>query len=126
MTQSRAKVTTESLYKLVYGLSIGDKSGDPLVTRFVTNRTMAYFSGEQIFLQGISRTLFGGARRNLAVLWVWPMNTYSPNLVNFFSGGQKFDSGYIALFVEAQRNLAALGVWPIVTYSRNFVNFGPG
>jgi len=39
----------------VYGLSIGDKSGD-------LGRTLAYFYGEQNF----SLTLFVGAQRNLA------------------------------------------------------------
>jgi len=51
----------ETLYRL-YGLSIGDKSGNLRVNFCLL------FSGSKIFLQRISRTLFVGARRNLAVL----------------------------------------------------------
>jgi len=61
--RSRTKLTTECLQKLVYGLSIGDKMN--LVT---IAWTTAYFSREQNFSQRISRTLFVGARRNLAAL----------------------------------------------------------
>jgi len=39
--RSRAKLTREYLEKLVYDLSIGDKSGDSV------NFTLTYFSGEQ-------------------------------------------------------------------------------
>jgi len=45
------------------------------------------FSGSKIFPQGIYRTLFVGAQRNLAALSVWLIKSaYSPNFVNFDSG----------------------------------------
>ena len=52
MKQSTAEVTTACLQKLVYGLSIGDKSGD-------LAWTLAHFSGSNIFhkYNGISHTL---------------------------------------------------------------------
>jgi len=78
---SRAKVTTQCPQKLVYGLSIGDKSGD-------LGWTLTYFyGGAKFFPQRISRTLFVGARRNLATLGVWTIETYSPNFVNFANFG---------------------------------------
>ena len=67
--------------KIVYGLSIGDKSGD-------LASTFSYFSGEQNFFatdRDISHTFFG-ARQNLAALGGWPIETYSPNFVNFSAG----------------------------------------
>jgi len=65
-----------------------------------TTYRLMTFPVSKIFAQGISRILFVGARQNLAVLGVRPMDTYSysPNLVNFgllFRGGD-FDSGYLA------------------------------
>jgi len=47
----------------MYGLSIGDKSGD-------LASTLTYFSGEQIFSQRISRTRFVKTQRNLAAIGV--------------------------------------------------------
>jgi len=85
------------------------------------------FSRSAIFSLGISRSLFVWALRNLAVLGIWPIDSYTPNLVNFglfFQGVGNFwqpISG--TLFVRAQRNLATFGFWPVETYSRNFVNF---
>ena len=38
---------------------------------------------EHRFSTGISGTLLVAAQRNLAALGVWPVDTYSPNLVNF-------------------------------------------
>jgi len=74
--QSRAKVTqsvyrnTSTAYRLVTNLKIW---GELWPT----------FPGSTIFPQRISHTLFVGARRNLAVLGVWSIETYSPNFVNF-------------------------------------------
>jgi len=48
--------------------------------------TLVQFSGSTSFRQQIFRTLFVGVRQNLAVLWVWPTDTYSPNFVNFGPG----------------------------------------
>jgi len=50
--------------------------------------TLVHFSGSINFRQRMFRTLVVGARarRNLAVLGVWPISTYSPNLMNFGSG----------------------------------------
>jgi len=59
----------------MYGLSIGDKSGD-------LGWTLAYFPGAT-YSTTVSRTLFVGARRNLAALGDWSIETYSPNFVNF-------------------------------------------
>jgi len=70
----------QCLYKLVYGLSIGDKVHQ---SPMVIGELWSTFPGSKIFPQQISCTLFVGAQRNLAVLGVWPIETYSPNLVNF-------------------------------------------
>jgi len=45
---------------------------------------LAYFSVSKFFYQGISRSLFVGAQRNLAA--VWPIETHSENFVNFGPG----------------------------------------
>jgi len=54
--QSRAKVTTECLCKLVYGLSVGDKSGD-------LGCTLAYFFWEHFFARDISHTFCRSATK---------------------------------------------------------------
>ena len=46
---------------------------------------------EQHFPQRISRTFLVGARRNLATLGVWPIETYSPNFMNFDPGITWYD-----------------------------------
>ena len=44
---------------------------------------------EQNFPQRISRTLFVRERRNLATFGIWPIETYSPNFVNFGPGSAR-------------------------------------
>jgi len=44
------------------------------------------FWGANFFSQRIVRTLFVEEERNLAALGVWPIDTYSPNFVNFGPG----------------------------------------
>jgi len=58
----------QSVYRNLRRLSIGNKSGDRLISGVLFR--------EQIISQRISRTLFGGAQRNLAALGVWPIETY--------------------------------------------------
>jgi len=77
--QSRANVASECLYKLVYGL--------PIWWQIWWMNDGILFRGANFFPQWISRTLFIGAQRNLAALGVWPVETYSPNFVNFGPGG---------------------------------------
>ena len=108
----------------------------------------------KFFPQGTSRTLFIRARRNLAVLGVWPIDTYSSNLVNvgilllyllfycthvrmsyvsnsylltylFFLGrGKIFESGYLAHYLSEHEKIWQRWVWQIDTYSPHLVNFG--
>jgi len=70
-------------------VSIGDKSGD-------LGWTLACFSGSKISPQRISRTFFiYWSRRNLAVLGVWPIDTYSPEfreLTPMWSGVKDYRS----------------------------------
>jgi len=55
-----------------------------LVTNLVTKCELwPTFSGSKIFPQRIYLTHFVGARRNLAALGVWAIETYCPNFVNF-------------------------------------------
>jgi len=42
-----------------------------------------FFPGNKYFSKRISCTLFVGAQRNLAASWVWLIETYFPNFVNF-------------------------------------------
>jgi len=54
-----------------------------LVTNLVTyGELWPTFSGS-FFQEGISRTLFIGARQNWGMLGVWPIETYSPIFANF-------------------------------------------
>ena len=76
---SETKQFKVSIETRVYGLSIGDKSGDLSV-----NFGLLFWGA--IFPQRISGTLFVGAQRNLASLRVWPTDTYSLNFVNFGPG----------------------------------------
>ena len=68
-------MSTELLQKLVYGLSIGDKSGD------LYGKLWPTFPGAKFFHKGYlahfcrSATKFGRG--------VWPIETYFPNFVNF-------------------------------------------
>jgi len=48
--------------------------------------TLAYFSGSRNFRQRIYRTLFIGARRNLAWLGVWPMDKAFLEFSELWSG----------------------------------------
>ena len=57
--QPRAKLNAKCPYE-----AGGDSSGDQLES------TLTYFSGEQNFLQRISRTFFVGSQQNLAALGV--------------------------------------------------------
>ena len=50
--------------------------------------TLVHFSGSTNFRQRISRTLFVTAPQKLVELWVWPIDTYSPNFVNFGPGSR--------------------------------------
>ena len=59
----------------MYGLSVGDKSGD-------LGLTLAYFFGKQnFFTTNISHT-FVRAQGNLAALGIVTVEIYSPNFVN--------------------------------------------
>jgi len=78
MKQSRAKVTTVSIETRIWPIDWW-QSWWPMVI----GELWSTFPGSKIFPQQISCTLFVGAQRNLAVLGVWPIETYSPNLVNF-------------------------------------------
>ena len=69
----------QCLEKLVYGLSIDDKSGD-------LGWTLAYFSGSTIFLQRISRILFLGAWENLGMLGSGNQNLF-PKFRELWSRG---------------------------------------
>jgi len=48
--------------------------------------TSVHFCGSTDFRQWISDTLFVRALRNLVALVIWPIDTYSPNLVHFGQG----------------------------------------
>ena len=65
----------------MYGVSIGDKSGD-------LGWTWAYFSGEQNFPQKITRTRLSERNEIWPHYRVWPIETYFPNFVNFDSGSR--------------------------------------
>jgi len=75
------------------------------------------------FRQRMSCTLLVVAQRNLAWLGVWPMDTYSPNLVNFgllFQGTQIFHGGYLAHFSSERDQIwQHYGNW-CVTYLEPF------
>jgi len=109
----------------VYGLSIGDKFGD-------LGSTLTYCSWEQIFPQWISRTLFVGARRNLAVLRIWPIDTYSLNFVNIgllFQGEANiFDSGYMAHYLSQRDEIWqrwGSGQSKLIPEFRELLSWGP-
>jgi len=72
----------QSVYRNSCTLSNGDKSGD-------LRWTLVCFSGEQnFFIIHVLHTFVGAWRIKLAVLyiWVWPIETCSPNFMNFGSG----------------------------------------
>ena len=60
----------------MYGLSIGDKSGD-------VGWTLAYFSEEQKFSTRDISDPFCPSATKFGNVGVWPIETYSPNFLNF-------------------------------------------
>jgi len=82
MKRSRANVTTECLQKLVYGVSI------LLVTSLETYRVNfgLLFRGTKNFSTTHIAHTFCQSAAKFGNVGVWPIETYSPNFVNFGPG----------------------------------------